>query len=112
MISRSPVFGVGVNNVCALRKLVFLNNLLGSHSCGGYDNSFVFILATTGVVGFLIFIYEMRWVLAETSADGFGLAFKAAIISLFIHANFTNSIVYPWVLGYVVLLGAISRKNS
>ena len=112
MVSRSPVFGLGVNNLCAVRKLVFSNNTFGNHSCGGYDNSFIFILATTGVVGFLIFIYEMRWILAETRADRFGLAFKATIISLFIHANFTNSIVYPWILGYVVLLGAISRKNS
>src|SRR5258708_5678669 len=55
----NPIFGVGFNSYrYAQKRYGFINEdkrLI--HSGAGTDNSFLFILATTGIVGFLGFLY-------------------------------------------------------
>jgi len=53
---KNPIFGVGYNNLCWARNN-YLNDLnINSHSCSGSDSGVLLLLATTGVVGFLIFV--------------------------------------------------------
>jgi O-antigen ligase len=57
IISKSPLIGVGYNNMCiAYNKFIGFQKL-SSHACSGSDSSILFILATTGVMGLIIFTH-------------------------------------------------------
>lgn len=112
LVEKSPVFGLGFNNICLGRKIFLNERNLVSHSCNGLDNSFLFILATTGVVGFLLFLKMIHDFIKTTSNDIYGRAFLASGVALLIHTMFTNTLFYPWVVGWIVLLGAVSRVKE
>lgn len=98
----SPVFGVGYNNICLAK-----NGNFSSHSCSGSDSSLLLILATTGIVGFLYFVFMALniW----KSADA---VFRALAVALLIHSSFSNSIFYSWVLGFLLILLATNLKRK
>lgn len=113
LFEQSPIFGVGFNNICEAKQK-FLNN--GNpvpdamHSCSGLDNSLFFILATTGIAGVFVFVDAIYMTLKNTSADYFGLALKLSFFAIFIHGMYTNTFFYSFVLGWVAILVAISRR--
>lgn len=99
----SPVFGVGYNNLClAKTKFVGFVNF-SSHACSGSDSSLLFILATTGILGLISFAHLMNkvWKSSDT-------IFKATSLALLIHSLFSNSMFYPWILGWMIVLLAKS----
>ena len=75
------------------------NTLLSDTGRVGIDNSFIFLLATTGIVGFSSFIYFLYRALLY-------LAFpeRLAITSLLIHALFNNTLFLPWIMAYFIFL--------
>lgn len=105
IIKKSPSLGIGFNNICLAKENVDVN----SHSCFGADNSILFILATTGVVGLMLFL---SFVLRVTS---FPILLSSFLIVI-LHSMFTNSLFYPhimfWVFNLVGLEGKIDRKRS
>ncbi|MCJ7805113.1 O-antigen ligase family protein [Patescibacteria group bacterium] len=113
IIKKSPLFGVGYNNLCEA-KIKYLGQVgQDSHSCTGLDSSVLMIWATTGIFGLIIFSYLIFVVWTRSSADIYGLFFKSSIVAVFVHSLFTNSLFYPWVLGWMALiLGASFRENS
>lgn len=110
VIKRFPVFGVGFNNLCEARIIIFGGNPK-SHSCSGSDSSILFILATTGIVGFLIFLNMVFNILKSIDHGIYGDSFRACFAALFIHSFFVQSAFYPFVMGYFVFLTAISIKS-
>lgn len=60
------------------------------HSSAGLDNSFVFILATTGTVGFISFVYLLFKAWGQIS----NLYLKAALLSLVLHSFSNNTLFY------------------
>lgn len=59
IFQQNPVLGVGFNNVrnyAQSRNLVQLFSIDGGNSGAGIDSSLIFILATTGLTGFVFFI--------------------------------------------------------
>ena len=104
------VLGVGMNNLCSFR--VKMSGQSGrSHSCGGSDSSLLYILATTGVVGFFVFSNLVLGFFRSISSDYYGNLTKICIISLGIHSIFANSLFYPWVIGFASLLLAASVRE-
>lgn len=104
IIKKFPVFGVGYNNLCLVRG----NS--DSHSCSGSDSSLLMILATTGIVGIAVFsdlINQMRL----SSTNSYGKIFFASGASLMVHSIFVNSLFYPWVMGWMLIVFAISLKE-
>ncbi len=101
IFGKSPIFGVGYDNLCLARveSLGFLN--LQSHACSGSDASLMFILATTGVAGLTTFIWFL-YNLLRLSAHY--VLVKSLLTALLIHSLFANSFFYSWVLGYVMIL--------
>jgi hypothetical protein len=107
IFSKSPAIGVGYDNLClAYQKYVGLQSF-SSHSCSGSDSSLLFVLATTGVVGFIVFTFAL------VKISGFltpGLGSRVLIptfVALLIHSLFSNSMFYSWIMGWmVILLGA------
>lgn len=71
------------------------------------DNSFIYLLATTGIIGLLSFIHLLLK-LNESTKNG---SIKILIISLLIHSLFNNSLFYIWVLAlFWIALGIGQEK--
>lgn len=125
IFSQNPILGVGFNN---LRQAFADTNLVkvfssdGGNAGSGVDSSLLLVLATTGVIGF--FIYISWWILvlkkfwAVTTKNkltqekllGFSL-----ITGLLINSQFINSLFYPPImLSFYLIIGSIygSTKNS
>ncbi len=111
IVSDFPVFGVGFDTLCAERVRRF-SDKGESHSCSGSDSSFLLVLATTGVVGGVAFlslishIASLRPRLGEQNI--YRKMFVACGIALLVHSLFLNSLFYPWVMGVMVILLAVS----
>lgn len=105
LISKSPVFGIGFNNTCVGRETFLNESGYMSHSCSGIDNSILFILATTGVVGFIFFV-EVLTKINFRSASG------VALVAVLTHSMFTNTLFYPFVMGYLAIILALSNNSD
>ncbi len=108
---RFPIFGVGFNNMCVARNKFIGDELFASHACSGSDSSLLLILATTGVVGLLIFLGSIFNILSSLKG-GFNIPILiSSFAALFVHSLFSNSLFYPWIMGYIIILIAISIKD-
>ncbi len=112
LIRISPIFGVGFNNLCIAKEKFFGNNNTLSHTCSGLDNSLLFVFATTGVIGLLVFGQDICRIIKNTDINPYGLGLLAAFIAIFIHGMFTETFFYNFVLGWVAILVGITRKNN
>lgn len=69
------------------------------------DNSYLFILATTGMAGLLAFIYLAITIIRTFRAQPLVLA---SLVAVGTHAFFNNSLFYPWVM---IWLGVLFAAN-
>jgi len=137
-----PVLGVGFNTYrYAQRRYGFIDDisLKTSHAGSGTDNSFLFVLATTGIVGFTFYLYMwirilkschpevvsgfrssgvemLKRVQHDKREERFQKIISIVIISsstgLFVNAFFLNSLFYPSVMLWMwVLVGLNENKN-
>lgn len=117
IIRRNPVIGVGFNSLrYAQRKYGLLSEkeYLQSHSAAGLDNSFLFVLATTGLLGGLG-ILGLCW-------ETFNIIKKSPIIlavfiAVSVHSMFQNTFFYPWIMGMLALtlafaIGMIDKEKD
>jgi hypothetical protein len=107
---KSPVFGVGYNNLCSARRRFIGYEDYASHSCSGSDSSTLLILATSGIVGFLVFLTALISLFRYIGGGLYGLVFKSSLVAILFHSQFVNSLFYPWVLGWMGMLLAVSLK--
>lgn len=105
---KSPVFGIGFNNICVARQAIFHESDSFSHSCSGSDSSLLLLLSTSGMVGVVIFTSFIFRVRKYIKDSGSGLILKTSFVALVIHSVFVNSFFYPWVLAYMGILLAIN----
>lgn len=111
IIKEYPVFGVGYNNFCVARNLYIGEEPFSSHACSGSDSSLLLLLATTGIVGLMVFvgmIYQIGKVKLDNKIILLILPSMAAIL---VHSLFSNSLFYPWVMGYFFILLAMGVKE-
>jgi len=96
LLIQKPVFGWGYNT---------LRSITGERY--QIDNSFIYVAATTGVLGITSFIYLIyRSFKSIRVFPGF-----LFIISLVIHSLFNNGLFYIWIFfAYWVVLGLSSRE--
>ncbi|MBI3443250.1 O-antigen ligase family protein [Candidatus Woesebacteria bacterium] len=109
IFQKSPIFGVGFNNICLAKQLFLKEINTASHACGGSDSSLLLILATTGVVGGFMFARMGLGVAKDIKRNTYGIAFFGCLAALFVHSLFSNSLFYPWVMGYMAILLAIKE---
>jgi O-antigen ligase len=112
LFKKSPVWGLGFNNLCIAKQKFLFNQTQSSHACSGLDNSFLFILATTGVWGLVLLLDLSYGILQSTRQNLYGRIFLASALAATFHSLFTNTLFYPWVMGWLFALLAISRREA
>jgi O-antigen ligase len=106
-----PLLGVGFNSYRYFQEKysyeITAGYFLPSRASAGVENSFIFILATTGVVGFAIYIFLIIKIIKVilTSKDKqlakvvFAIFMGVIVSSLFVNSLFYTFIMFPlWVL--------------
>ena len=112
IINKAPLFGVGYNNMCIARGKFSDQANLNSHACSGSASSLLLVLATTGIVGFLIFANLIQKLIVSLTKNVYGLTFLSCLVALLVHSLFVNSLFYPWVMGWMGILLSVSLKPS
>ena len=122
IIKDNPIFGVGFNMYRYAQEP--RQTRLGrypQHSASSTDNSFLFVFATTGVIGFFAYLLLWRRIVTVALHD-YHMDRKQDVVcipmviigssfGLFVNAMFLNSLFYPSVMLWMwVLIGLIERK--
>ncbi|OGG02907.1 hypothetical protein A2W14_00125 [Candidatus Gottesmanbacteria bacterium RBG_16_37_8] len=109
LIKQNPLLGVGFNSLRYARKKYQLlpENWLTSHSAAGIDNSFLFILATTGVIGLAVYLYFLAVLFKKSAVLG-----RSAIIAAVVHSFFLNSLFFSFILIWLWVICAVSQSKK
>jgi O-antigen ligase len=108
----SPLLGIGYNNMCAARNKYLGPESFSSHACSGSDSSLLLILATTGVIGLISFIYLIYQIWKNTWESPYALILNSLFLSLLVHSLFSNSIFYSWIIGYMIIILALNLRGE
>ncbi len=108
-----PFLGVGFNTYrYAAKQYGFLSGDWEQSRAGaGVDSSLLFVLATTGVLGFTSYIWY--WLVAIRRAAGkinseISIIVLSSVGAILVHSFFLNSLFYPWSLGWLnIILGLL-----
>ncbi len=108
IFSKNPLFGTGFNTLRYARRDYGLadENWLESHAGAGADNSFIFVLATSGLIGLTIFIIMLVQFFLHVGFMG-----RLILISILIDSLFINSFFYSWMMFILWIILAIERKK-
>lgn len=125
IIKNNLLFGTGFNSYrYAQVKYGFRNSIVKqiSHADSGTDNSFLFILATTGIVG-LIFYLNLLWKILKKSYVNYkqyrdndvkkyiSITVIASMGGIMINSFFINSLFYSFIILWLwILLGVTAKK--
>lgn len=112
IFSNYPILGVGFNSYrYAQRDFGFLSeDWRENHAGAGSDSSFLLVLATTGVIGAVFYIYLWCRIFKMAILD---LVVFPTLIALWTHSFFLNSQFYPWILVWLwILLAAVRRDGK
>lgn len=110
LFTSHPILGVGFNSYrYALKKYQLGDTqFLQSHGSSGNDSSLLFVLSTTGILGFLVYLYFL-WTLISSS-NWKNITLVAAVSGLIIHSLFANSLFYPPILAWILLISIAPKK--
>ncbi|MBI4092055.1 MAG: O-antigen ligase family protein [Candidatus Levybacteria bacterium] len=119
IFAKNPLIGVGLNAYrYAQVRYGFRTDsgTLVSNADAGTDNSYLFVLATTGVIGLLIFldlwVNVFRLIIRSLHSNIHGRLAFASIAGLLVNAIFINSLFYTPIIAWIFLLiGLTVNKN-
>jgi hypothetical protein len=104
IIARAPIIGNGFNTLRFVRSSDVDNS--PSRAAAGLDSSILFLLATTGSIGTVVYGW-IFWSLIRLYRTVFGGLLYSVLAALLVHSVFTNSLFYPWVMIWLwVFVGA------
>lgn len=119
LIRESPVFGYGFNTLRFLQtKRGWISDTgIVSRAGAGVDNSFLFLVATTGIVGLVAYLSILNAMVflgrERFKRDIAGAVLIASVVGVSTHALFINSLFYPWVMIWLwILVGSVERKSK
>ncbi|MFC1653880.1 O-antigen ligase family protein [Patescibacteria group bacterium] len=103
---KKPLFGIGFNSYKLYTQNKNKYDFIPNHPSSP-DNSYLLILATTGIFGIMIFT---KFSLDLTNEHSKNKLILPSLFAVGIHAFFNNSIFYPWVLIWIVTL--LAQESS
>ncbi len=125
IIKNNPFFGVGFNTYRYAQIKYGFRSAVGSsisHADAGTDNSFLFILATTGIVGLIFYLNLLREILKRTYLNHkkftdhniqkyIGIIIISSVGGIIFDSFFVNSLFYSFVMIWMwILLGLIENN--
>ena len=103
----NPITGVGFNTYRSAQENLNLFKVYsadGGHAGAGVDSSLLFVLATTGVLGFLSYLYFWFGSLKKMWTKQ--IVYFCAVVALLVSSQFVNALFYgPIMVYYFCLLG-------
>jgi O-antigen ligase len=104
---QKPIWGHGFNSLRYVKKAqgILDERWQQTHAGAGVENSFLFLLATTGIVGAGFFFKFIKSILAKN------YLLYASFAAIFTHGMFANSWFYVWVILWIYLLIATKEYN-
>lgn len=105
IIKKSPVFGVGFNNICSARQKYLNDTNSTSHACNGADSSILFLMATSGIIGTILFF---SFVLRVTGSP----ILLSSFLVIILHSVFSNSLFYPHIMFWLFTLVGLQTKTG
>lgn len=114
LFTQSPIIGWGFNT---LRFRQFPTIDLLSKAAAGVDNSFLFVLVTSGLVGLVAFGYMLQdwlriWMrlIDSQKFKTLGQVGISLSVAIFVHSLFINSLFYPWVIIFLASMIGVALK--
>lgn len=118
IFEKHPVLGVGFNAYrYALKEYKMGNNqFLESHGASSNDSSLLYILATTGILGFILYLFflgSLFWTGYKKYLlkNAWGIILLAGLISLSTQSFFSNTLFYPPLLMWLILVSTVSDSQ-
>lgn len=104
VFQKSPIFGVGYNSYrFAVKKYnIGDEQFLESHGASANDSSFLTVLSTTGILGFIFYILFLISLIKQSLKNN--LILVASLSGLIIHSFFANSLFYPPIFLWLLLV--------
>lgn len=121
IFQQNPVFGVGFNAYrYAQHRYGFRpdDRWRTSHADAGTDNSFLFVLATTGVIGFTCYLYfwytylRTAFIASKKGKGTLATVVFATGIAVLASSFFLNTLFYPFILVWVLSFYAVMENKS
>lgn len=103
IIHKYPLFGVGFNNLCLVRE----RSMQNSNACHGLDNSFLFIWATSGILGLIAFTHLVYQIFKRSNFQ-----FKAILLAIIFHSLFTNTLFYNFIMFWLCIAWVSFRDDT
>lgn len=101
LTAKYPFLGVGFNAIRYTQNEITRDDI-PNHSGSGFDNSFIFAAATTGLSGLILYLLFLLQLYRKVAFPG-----KVIIISTVIHSLFLNSLFFPWVIIWLWMTAAV-----
>lgn len=121
LISQKPFLGHGYNTLTYTKLNEGFIKDEEVHSASGSDSSLLTILATTGAFGLFFFIIFYLIILKDTFQNwktstspiqkGLALGLFAGTLSLLVHSNFVNSLLFPQIMIFFFIISGIFYKG-
>lgn len=125
IIRDNPFLGVGFNTYRYAQIKYGFRNIMGSetsHADAGTDNSFLFVFATTGIIG-LIFYLNLLWAILKKSYMNYrrykdkdiqkyiAIVVVASLGGIIINSFFINSLFYTFIMIWMWILLGLRENN-
>lgn len=109
LFSSHPILGVGFNAYrFSIREYELGDEkFLQSHGSTSNDSSLLFVAATTGVIGLTSFFYFLYCLVKYSNNRNIVIS---AVLGLLLHSIFANSLFFPPILLWLLLISVIPKK--
>ncbi len=110
LFQKSPFLGIGYNAYrFGIEKYQLgPEQFIQSHGSSSNDSSLLFVLTTTGIVGLISYLYFLFCLVKSDWKNN--LIITSAIAGLLIHSFFADSLFYPPILAWIILISATPKK--
>ncbi|MBI2617028.1 O-antigen ligase family protein [Candidatus Gottesmanbacteria bacterium] len=98
IFSEHPIMGVGFNTIRYAKQMYVVSegDYRTNHSGAGLDNSFLFVAATTGIIGFGVFLILLWQLFFSVHRIA-----RLTLVAVIVHSMFVNSLFFPWIMMWV-----------
>lgn len=107
IFQKSPILGVGFNTYhYAIRDYKLgSDQFLNTRGSTTNDFSLLYVLATTGILGLISYLFFLASVFATRS-----ILVTSFLAGLLVHSIFNNSLFYPFILIWIIILASNPKK--